>query len=292
MLIFSFDVASKNMGVDVIEFNEHWRDDVRDLLREIEQCKVEQCKVEQYKVEQCKVEQCKTQSNLRDIVSLLKKINKFLDNILRIIWVNKVDVVPTKTYKQAKISDITRGLKAFLHDLDRMTARPDLILVETQMKHNDTTRLMSVQIEYHYAEILTSSAYALSFSTKSEAEVKHATDTRAKTKAIAPVISTTLNPVIAAEIKKEPRIAYVGGALKNTISLCREGLYAKFAVKYASSYSANKAHASYNFLRYLEVFDEITLSRLCRGATRVSKMDDVADAFMMCFAYLLREKLL
>lgn len=74
-------------------------------------------------------------------------------------------------------------------------------------------------------------------------------------------------------------VKVVPPSLKNKIWFCEEGKYCYFAEKYATNYTANKAHTKFN----LEVLEKrfgtkIPKTSLCRG--------HLADAIIQCFGYI------
>ena len=79
----------------------------------------------------------------------------------------------------------------------------------------------------------------------------------------------------------EEDVIIVGPTLKNKVATCEEGRYCYFAERYKTAYSANKAHASYNFARLEEVFGTgipPTVPAALRG--------HIADSFMQVIGYL------
>jgi hypothetical protein len=79
----------------------------------------------------------------------------------------------------------------------------------------------------------------------------------------------------------EEDVIIVGPTLKNKIATCEEGRYCYFAERYKTSYSANKAHASYNFARLEALFGSTippTVPATLRG--------HIADSFMQVIGYL------
>ena len=75
----------------------------------------------------------------------------------------------------------------------------------------------------------------------------------------------------------EKQLFVVEPSLKNKFQVCYEGRYINFAIQKNNCYAANKAHTVFNLKKYAEIFN-IVLPK--------TKMDDMADAFMMVYAYL------
>lgn len=80
----------------------------------------------------------------------------------------------------------------------------------------------------------------------------------------------------------ERDVRLVGPGLKNSIALCGGGRYCHFAEKYATCYSANKAHTLYNFCHFLEQ-TQTTIS------TPKKLWGHIADAFAQVIGYVSTE---
>jgi hypothetical protein len=77
----------------------------------------------------------------------------------------------------------------------------------------------------------------------------------------------------------EYEVRLVPPAMKNTIALLPEGKYCFFSEKYKSKYTANKAHAKFNFAHLEKVMGtDIPKLKLDRG--------HVADAILQIFGML------
>jgi len=78
----------------------------------------------------------------------------------------------------------------------------------------------------------------------------------------------------------EDDVLIIGAAHKNRVYTCEEGKYSKFAAKYASAYTANKAHAKFNFKKIEDTFgSQIPPSKpALRG--------HIADSFMQVLGHL------
>lgn len=93
-----------------------------------------------------------------------------------------------------------------------------------------------------------------------------------KTRAIAAALIALLS---------DYKIRIVGPVLKNKVALTPEGLYANFAKKYRTSYTANKKHAEYNFTTLESLFTSKLTS--IKPALR----SHVADAVMQILGDLM-----
>lgn len=79
----------------------------------------------------------------------------------------------------------------------------------------------------------------------------------------------------------EEDVIIVGPSLKNKIYISDEGRYCKFSAKYASSYTANKAHAKFNFLEIERLFGTMI------PATKPANLrGHIADSFMQILGHL------
>ena len=75
-------------------------------------------------------------------------------------------------------------------------------------------------------------------------------------------------------------IHLVSPSLKNKIYFTEDGRHANFVQKYKNGYSANKAHALFNYLKFEELFDQkLSISNTLKG--------HIADAFLQIFGYII-----
>jgi hypothetical protein len=87
-------------------------------------------------------------------------------------------------------------------------------------------------------------------------------------------------PALVGQFAEED-VIIVGPALKNKIAVCPEGRRCFFAEKYTNNYGANKAHATFNFLRLEAIFGSgipPTKPASLRG--------HMADSFMQVLGHL------
>lgn len=77
-------------------------------------------------------------------------------------------------------------------------------------------------------------------------------------------------------------VMLVGPSLKNKVSVSSEGAYSNFTSKYASNYSANKAHAKYNFMQIEKIF-----GTSIPETKPASLRGHIADSFMQVLGYLI-----
>jgi hypothetical protein len=90
-----------------------------------------------------------------------------------------------------------------------------------------------------------------------------------------------LKPLSTAAINQNNcRVVIVDPSLKNNVSLNSDGEYGNFISVANKAYDANKQHTSYNFVTYCRAFDLYWCISKCK------KIDDIADAFMMAYAWI------
>ena len=77
-------------------------------------------------------------------------------------------------------------------------------------------------------------------------------------------------------------IQIINPSLKNSIHFAENLTYANYIEKYITNYTANKNHTKDNFLYWLNKYGLIS----CINHIPKSNIDDIADAFMMCIAYI------
>lgn len=237
-IIASFDAAILNLGVCYVEFDDEWKSKLEIYIKKINNIG----------------------NDPQKILDLLKEINTFLDNIIKIIFFNVIDLTNGEKSQNIPMITRTQRLKHLLKSLDNTLPYPDIVLVEYQMKHNDISRTISNQISMWYSDII------------NDKTIKYA------------VKNFPIN--FAPTEKKDVLVDLVGPTLKNTVSMFDKGSYDNFIVKW-SNYTANKKHTSANFKKFAEVFlPDINLFEIN------NKIDDIADGFLMIFAWLKKKKLL
>lgn len=240
MIITSYDCAIKNLGVVSIDFDELWKDKINNEIDKLETLYINS---DSYN----KVE------FLKEIIIILKSIDNILDNIIKIKFLNVINLIGDKKINNSDIYERTIRTKNILHKIDKYTGVPDVVLVEYQMKPNDKSRCMSHQIIYHYSN-------------------------NTNEKIICSVPEYNLNDIVSNE-QYNTKVYEVGTTLKNKYSLFKKGEYSNFIEKY-SNYVANKKHTDCNFKYYTRVFG------IKFSIDKKNKTNDIADAFMMAFGWL------
>lgn len=85
-----------------------------------------------------------------------------------------------------------------------------------------------------------------------------------------------------------PNIHLIGPTLKNTIHIGSgdDGIYSNFVEKYKNNYTANKAHAKYNFLKLIDLLG-------CANMIydiKKKNLDDIADSVMQSLSWAKKNK--
>jgi hypothetical protein len=260
MLIFSFDCAAKNLGVCVCYFNENWKAELEEHVKNIN--------VINNMIKDNKLE------DPEDVINnIYQIITNFLNNIFKLMWFNTVDLMPGINIKNKLTLDISINLKSFLSFLDSKFGKPDLVLIEHQMKVNDISRIISYQIMYHYVE---------EQNKKNNYELKLPQQTLQQTpKQIPQQTPKQISHQPSSYAQPKPTIIYVLSCnVKNSYSFSNKLEYFNFIEKY-SKYTANKKHTLANFKFYLENLHHEKIQ-----FDKKDKLDDASDAFMMVYGYL------
>jgi len=145
MIVFSFDCAIKNFGICCVKVNMNWKNEVSIINEQIENIIID-------------FNNKKISSN--EFITITKQklneINNILNNVFKILFVNKVDISADKCI----------GTKTLLKDLEKI-ATPDVVLIENQWCINDKSKAVAHYIEMFYADIDSSYViYAIPFDTE------------------------------------------------------------------------------------------------------------------------------
>ena len=198
---------------------------------------------------------------------LLKDLDNFINNIITIIYMDVIDLA-NKSNNELTLIDKTKILKGLLCHFDKILPPPDIVLIEYQMKQNDISRAISHQIAYHYIQYKNTSIYKdVSFSIN-EDNINRGKDNSNR--------------------GEDSIVELVGTSLKNAYTLAPNGEYGNFIAKY-SNYVANKKHTDFNFKYFLKMFNVEQYKKLLN---MTNKTNDIADAFLMCFGWLKKNKMI
>jgi hypothetical protein len=166
MLIVGFDCAVKNFGICYIEYNEKHKQELVEyskkfndaiaMLRSMPSLTSQENPATstndpptQKNAAQKVVSHYEDTTNgnmsqtMHAVLCLLKEFNVWLSNIYKLVHYEVANI------DGANMNERTVNLHAMLTRLDA-TYKPDLVLIEQQMKHNDISRAISNQILYHY----------------------------------------------------------------------------------------------------------------------------------------------
>jgi len=264
MIILSFDSAVKNLGICCVEYDDGWRNKVGIYISKLNDL-------------YCSVNKMTTSEFITQVAKLFSEIDEFLKQIIVIRFINVFDIVGGKTSSNIDSIQKTRQIKSLLKSIDTHLPRPDTVLIEYQMVQNDKSRTLSQQILYHYSDLVPCSIVDAT---------KQYTD-----KSVGMPIYFAVNafPISSAVIETNLpsiHIELVGPSLKNQIAFYEGGSYENFIAKYTSK-TANKKHTTENFKRYLSVTG---MEYILDGVK--NKIDDMADAFMMTFSWLVKKKMI
>lgn len=283
IIIAGYDCALKNLGICFIYYDDEWVDKLEKLISII--------KTDYKNINY------NDEKSISNIVTIFEKINNILDNVIKIIFFNVIDLVPNNTIEEVNIIDRTKRLKYLLNCLDLELPKPDIVLIEYQMKQNDISRCISHQIAYHYMDICDN----IIFEKKSEQSNKKNIKKKKVRKKI-PISGNNIMYYIddypikkynedlydKKSITKNNIVEVVGTSLKNSVSFSKKGEYCNFILKY-SNYVANKKHTDWNFKYFMEVFGGVDSDFFININ---KKTDDISDAFMMIFSWLVKKNML
>jgi hypothetical protein len=184
----------------------------------------------------------------------IKQISVRVENLIKIKFLGVVELLPNQSLKSATENLRARRLKGFLSDFS-YTA--NTIFIEDQTI-NKQSGIVSDQINYHYSD--GDHGYELVGSTSSQ--------------------RSGANP-----ISTGPTIIKVRPTLKNSFAFTAELKHSEFVPHYEKLYTANKNHSKANTLWYLRRHGLLGMLKNIPKKNR----DDVSDAFMMAYAWILRE---
>jgi len=259
-VIVAFDCAVQDIGVSCVRVNTKWNVKFYKYLLILQQ------HLQKYS------------DNLQDAINTARKLHDIIDSYIEILYINVINLIPEcANIKNTTLYEQTKRLKTFLCALDSTLPKINTVLIEFQMKQNDIARRISHQMLYHYSEcanieikftpkIIKKTNYSpgdyIAYALNDYPLVKHARDTE--------------------QHEHKPVNYIIPCSIKNKFAFCAAGEYQNFISRY-SNYTANKKHTTYNFLYWLSVFKPSIVSKL----KKIKKINDVADAFMMTYGWIL-----
>lgn len=181
-----------------------------------------------------------------DKVKTLDELNTLIDNMFNIV---SMDVIDLNVSKSTGLENRTKALKNVLYNIDSTLPKPDIVLIEKQMKKNNITNLISGQIIYHYTNF------------------NHACKSLTKNTQI--ISGGSFDKVI---------VKLVSAASKNSVYLHDTLKYQNIIIKGFSLYTTNKKHTETNFKYFCNLYKIDTKFKV--------KLYDMSDCFMLIVAYL------
>lgn len=281
-IIAGFDCAVKNLGICYVEYNDNWQLKIAPLITRLADLYGQ-------------IKNMDKGEFINKALIIVKDINKFIDNIIKIKFFNVVDLIPEYEGNKSPLMIRTRRLKYLLNALDENLLMPNIVLIEYQMKQNDISRCISHQIAYHYTNydnITIKFNDSINKSNRLKSKTNNKNNSGKTNNKNNSTIFYAVNEYILHNNNNNNNscntVEVVGTALKNASSFTDKGEYSNFILKY-SNYIANKKHTDWNFKYFVGIFggDE---KDLLKGIS--NKTNDISDAFMMIFGWLKKRKLI
>lgn len=255
MYIYSFDCATKNLGFCCIYVDEHWRAKVSKIINEL------------YAIYEDPPE---LDVLLSRVAKILTQINQILDNIFRIEYINVFDLVPGAKASTVKYNVVLKRLKYVIYCLEKQLPKPDVVLIEYQMNINDKARGVSRYIEEHYTVM-----GGFDDIPDGQNGIEYGLEAY-------PLILADFPDDLAETI-----VHIVSPGVKNSYDLDQSLTYAYYISTKSTNYEANKAHSVANLKAYLAKHQKLDIIKNCSV-----KLDDLADSFMMAYAWCVKTGLI
>ena len=241
MIIYSFDCGTRKLGFCCIEVNTNWRNELAVEIKSLRNI-------------------YKNSIDLSEIKKALGKIEKLLDTMFKIVYMNVFDLLPNEPINAANHTKVVQNVKYLLNCLSHQLPKPDTVLIEFQMKKNGKTNKISDYLEMYYMPLGDDSCITYMLDEYPIDDSK-----------------------VVASSSTKPAVHLIGCSLKNSHSIDKiGGKYQKFLLRYNDNYTANKEHCNYNFKYFLSAWN-INIST--KDSTR-----DIADAFMQAFAWCIKQQ--
>lgn len=192
--------------------------------------------------------------NIKSINEVLKKYLELLESInsslnqIQILFIDVKDLIPDKKLKESTIIERTNSLRIHLDLIDKEIA-------DLKCENKDLVFLIEYQMGPNDKSRVISSQLLYHFSKYTESNIE-----------------------------------LVGPSLKNSLYYknIEKSKYSYFLEKYATNYSANKAHSKYLFL---ELIKTVKIDDMMEDIKK-KNIDDVADSVLMPIAWLKKHELL
>ena len=258
-MIISFDCGTNNLGVCVMIFDKAKLLRLREQLAEILLMVRSNSMSDAIKDNKTSI----TETYCDELLSAINAANKTAEEFFQL---RHIDLVTAKT---------AANLKTYLTRLDQNIvtpfAGPKTVLIEKQFVPGSSSCIVSHYIQYHYANYETFASY-----------------------------NTSWQPFL----RREYDVQMVGASLKNLRDFDKSLPFSHFQEKYKTNYTANKEHSVAQFNYILKHFNQTTAlgeaaavrsnganlvgSANVVGRFRGKKMRDIADAYMMAVAWVLK----
>ena len=248
MRVLSIDPATKSLAVSILDFNKEWRNDLGQI-REAKQVTFH------------------AESDLLARINILAEwvsaMDKILDTIVTLRYVNVFDLLPGEKVvdglaenRMARLKGVSEYLR-FIND--KIGGPIDTVLIEYQMSLNDKSRGIASALAYEFSQASREFAFH-----GSKLDFKREFDSQSS--------------------GRPCRVEIVGPALKGKVYFGSAGHIQNFRRKYMGNYTSNKAHAKYNFLKWIS---DHQCEQIIEGIPR-GNLDDVADSFLMAYAWCIK----
>jgi hypothetical protein len=246
MRILSIDPANKSLAISIIDFNSNWESDL-DAIR-INYS-------EQY------VDAVGVMEKIEVLLARTHAVTSLLDNLFSLKYINVFDLLPgqkvNNTSTELRLSRL-KGVITYVKKINSSLepfSHIDHVLVEKQMSQKN----MEV-----------SSALIYAFTEPNFSFIGESKHFQVSNNLLEPTVTTTVN--------------IVGASLKSKVYFGSAGHIQNFRKKYMGNYTANKAHAKYNFLEWI---NSKNIMNIIKGIPK-KNIDDIADSFLMAYAWCIK----
>lgn len=244
--IYGFDCAIKNLGICCMSINTKWEEEIKSLTTQLYELYESNLKKGEF---------------LDRALTITKQINETLESRFKLEWANVIDLIPGKKVAEVAFPIILKKLKYVLHFLNKTMPPATYVLIEHQMSINDKARGVSRYLEEYYTPLQ-----------ELESDITIGLDKYQL--AITPLTEEELN-------YNRGELFIVQPSLKNSCQIdpSELGSYSTYIEKYSNT-TANKKHTTWNFVYYMK-----TMGKSDEIANINNKLFDIADAFMMAYAW-------
>lgn len=254
MRILSIDPATKSLAVSIVDFNENFESDLKEISNLYENMYINTDSSEE---------------KIKVLLARIKALEKLWDNLFILRYANVFDLLPGQVLKGSSTEFKLSRLKGVLRYLKLVNQN-----VEPSLPFNKVLIERQMSIKNH--EISNTLVYAFS-------KPNHNFTFSGKYLNLLGKNSETSSQ----EESKDSAVEIIGPALKSKVYFGSAGHMSHFRKKYMSNYTANKAHAKYNFKKWISEHD---CEKIIDGISK-KNLDDVADSFLMAYAWCIKQYL-